>query len=407
MRNVRKAITVVFSLTFMAIFSAENPQQADERKGNSQQAASATRPISAASATQLSEENRHSASALSQSPIGKSPVDDMYVVGVPTWTGFTNYFANSWGSFTETVKNRASDDAAFSKLGWPANDPVAQVELQKTLGKYKSVIHEPVFELRCKDLDTIGNRVSYLIRVYKSLYPTESSYGKCLPRSDGVPLVKHCIKQHLGVIPDPLKSLFAQYLTEKEVEAIDANSSAKKVWPHHAGDKQLVKVESFSGSTPLENNEASSVGIFLKIGWPCLGREKDARNYLETCLVIYQVKRLLRTIKGRESLQTTEGRASLKIPEDIKIIKMIQNPEYQHKFIITRQECIKKIYNTLSSRADALELAAHCLQHHEYILSESDKDNFIQFIEDMQKKTAAIAEQFLPQRVDSTDVVNK
>ncbi len=402
MRNIRKAIIVVFSLNFITVFSAENPQKTEEQKGNLQRATSAPRPMSAPS-TPLMEENRHS--ALSLSPTSQSPVENVYVVGVPTWTGFTNYVSNSWGSFTQTVKNRASDDAAFAKLGWPLSDPVAQNELKKTLDKYGNVVKEPIFELRCKDLDTIGNRVSYVIRVYKSLYPTESSYGKCMPRADGVALVKHCMKHHLGVMPDPLKHLFTQYLTEKEVEAIDASNSAKKVWPHPASEKQIVKAESCAGLVHSEN-EASN-DIFVKIGWPCAGREKDAHNYLQTCLVIYQVKQLLRTLKGRESLQTPQGRASLKIPEDNKIVSMIQNLEYQYKFIAARQEYIKKIYNTLPLRSDGIELAAHCLKHHAYILSESDKDNFIQFIEDKQKKTSAIAEEFIPQKAESTDVSDK
>jgi hypothetical protein len=405
MRNIRKAIIVVFSLNFITIFSAENPLKADEQKGNPQRATSAPRPMVAVSSTPLSEEQRHS--ALSQSPIGKSPVENMYVVGVPTWTGFTNYVSNSWGSFTETVKNRASDDAAFSKLGWPPSDPVAQNELKKTLDKYKDVVTEPIFELRCKDLDTICNRVNYLIRVYKALYPTESSYGKCMPRSDGVPLVKHCMKQHLGVIPDPLKSLFSQYLMEKEVEAIDANNSAKKVWPNHPSESHSIKTENFSGSAHLENNEASNIEILVKIGWPCAGREKDAHNYLQTCLAIYQVKQLLRTIKGREALQTPEGRASLKILENAKIVAIIQDSDYQRKFIAARQEYIKKIYNMLPTRPDGLEIAAHCLEKHAYILSKSDEDNYIQFIEDKQKKTSAIAEQFIPQKADTTNVAGK
>ncbi len=379
-----KIVVMVFSLIMMSgLYGAENTKKADD----------------ASSATQMADQFN---SSLGQSPIEQN----VYFLGLPTLAGMANFVSSKVASATETFNNAASNDAAFRKLGYPVSDPIAQLELTKSLGKYNTIAKEPIFELRCKDLETIGNRVNYLIRVYKCLYPTETTYGKCLPRPDGVLLVEHCMEHHLSVMPDPLKNLFKQYLNEQNAQTTKACNKAEKVWPVSNSQTESAKAENFSGSINSENNEAL-IDIFVKIGWPCAGREKDAYSYLQTCLVVYQIKQLLRTLKGRELLQTVEGRTSLNIREDAKIIAMINDPDRQRKFIASRQDFLQKIYEKLPSSAQAMQLAGHCLKHHAYIMPQVLQDDFLQFIEEKQQEADAIAAEFLTKKADVTNVTKK
>jgi hypothetical protein len=85
----------------------------------------------------------------------------------------------------------------------------------------------------------------------------------------------------------------------------------------------------------------------------------------------------------------------LEIPEDKIVVRMIEKPDQLSRRIEQTGEFIRKIYALLVSRFDGVQLAAHCLKCHTYVMSESLQDDFRSFIQKQTEQITGIAHQVL------------
>ncbi len=303
---------------------------------------------------------------------------------------FTACVANGLESAKNTFKNAVYDEEAFKKLGWPLSDSQARVELTETLEMYKRVSTQQNPNDRVTDIISIANRTSYLARAYRFIIASKSDEGK---------FARHCVDHHSPAMNESLKSLFMGYLSQKEAESAQAADSARKRLMKDSLPNQLPELlqHSMSGlRLSSSHNELFDKKILTKIGWSSTDAKQMAEKYLNKCLLAYKIKKIMKTLEGSARLQTPEGRKEAEISEDdIVALNFIRDVQRLREFIEKREHYIKKICAMLNERGDGVELAAHCLKYHVYIMSEMLQDDFRLFIQAKQQRTSEIAQQLL------------
>lgn len=302
-------------------------------------------------------------------------------------------------SLTNTVGNYASDDKAFSKLGYSTHSyPDAQKELDKCKELYKTIPTAKSHQVRAEHLAAIARRTAFLDRVLNAL-PT---------RGDGLTLATFCIENHAEIMSQVHQNLFKQFIDGKQKESLRAQEVASNRLTKDLTEGKSVELPSILGnSVGLQSSglksEPVDVNIFLKIGWAVDDRFDVASIHLTRCLAAYKIKQLLKTAQHFEVLKTVEGRKSLEISEDKIVVRMIEKPDQLNRRIERTGEFIRKIYSLLALRFDSVQLAAHCLKFHTYVMSESLQDDFRSFIQKQTEHITEIATQVLGTSKNSTD----
>jgi len=303
---------------------------------------------------------------------------------------FTACVASGFESAKNTIKNAFYDEEAFKKLGWPLSDSQARLELTETLDMYKRVSIQQNPNDRVNDIISIANRTSYLARAYRFIIASKSDEGK---------FARHCVDNHSPAMNEALKSLFMGYLSQKEAESVQAADSARKRLMKDSSSNQLSELSQHSMSglrLSSSHNELFDKKILLKIGWGSTEAKEAAAKYLNKCLLAYKIKKIMKTLEGSASLQAAEGRKEAEISEDdIIALSFIRDLQRLREFIEKREHCIKKICIILNERGDGVELAAHCLKYHVYVMSDMLQDDFRLFIQAKQQRTSEIAQQLL------------
>lgn len=289
----------------------------------------------------------------------------------------SEYILSSLYSVTETVKNAASDDIAFKKLGWPLHDGQAKEESKRNRDIYQQIFLPDINEQKRQEfLQTICNREGYLLRAYHSLFT----------RSDGIAFAEYCIKNHSVIMNDPLKRAFGVYLERKKQEANRASGNAQKHLQLSHNQEQKT-----DPACQFDRNIADNIEtILLKIGWSSDTRV-NADKYLEKCLNVYKIRKAFSG--SLELLQTVEGRASLQITESKTTNKMISDLRNCKSFIASREEWMRKIYENLPRRLDGIRLAFFCIQTHSYVMPESLQDDYRAYIKECQTELIGIFNQ--------------
>jgi hypothetical protein len=147
-----------------------------------------------------------SSSSLSQSPGATGRPYMNAALG-----GICEYAASSLKSFTETVNNKLSDEAAFKKLGWPRSDTKAEAELQTCINNYeffeKLISNLEYSSTEYSNLESyINRRREYLKRVMVAL-PTFIN---------SIEFATHCLEFHLRIMHGFEEKFFRTFLTKRQ-----------------------------------------------------------------------------------------------------------------------------------------------------------------------------------------------
>lgn len=306
----------------------------------------------------------------------------------------TSYLASGLGVIKKSIVNATCNaGGAFLMLGLPVNDPDAQRELAIIKEKYANVNSEGLdFKKRCEYLQSIVNRTAYCLRLFEVLPD--------LCRDEDMLYSQFVIAEHLDAMPKPLQIAFVQYQEKKRQLTTLVTDSARKRLTKDSNEIQPVEscvhpIDSVGLQSSGLKSETVDEKIFWKIGWPLKNFEELASINLMRCLAAYKIKQLLKTAQNFELLKTSEGRKSLEISEDKIVVRMIEKPDQLSRRIEQTGEFIRKIYALLVSRFDGVQLAAHCLKCHTYVMSESLQDDFRSFIQKQTEQITGIANEVL------------
>lgn len=211
-------------------------------------------------------------------------------VTIPTVGGAAHILCDSASSLYQTTINGLSDDAAFKKLGWPQNDPVATEQLQISLTNYETLEKTTDHEKREELLSFVLRRTEYLVRAFLAL-----PY-----RADAFEMAKFIIQQHQKAMFPLLLTLFLRFTTTQHKAVQSASDTllktsdstmVNKIINHTFGTAHYKNIEEIKnafekGSLVLLKQQHGIQGCVINESNYCMDFQSIAGDFLVTNIPI-------------------------------------------------------------------------------------------------------------------------